>query len=210
MLDATRKHSMVDLQLIEEVLDMLLGMDSLSDRLSQVLLFFLRLVYNNEHLVAQVNDLKFQSFINQIRNLIGENGSQWGQLSETNIVLFTQVFLLLLKSPNVNFYELSLNWALFFTVSTSKSPLFVFNILGLTENICMSQDENWANLKDGREELFYQTLSLFAIEASTIRKLSGPIKETLACLSRISKAVPENILLESALFSDVKLFVINL
>jgi len=207
ILDGTRKTLIVDLKLMEDVMDMLIGIDTLSDRFSQLVIFFLRLV-NNPNSLQQLNIPQFERLLNHVRSLIGET-KQWGQLSETNIILISQLFLVSLKSHHKSCNESILDWALFFTVS-HKSPVLLFYILELTEAICFSKlDENWSNLKENRDELFYQTLSLFVNEAKA-GELSGPVKQVLACLSRITRAVPEHILLESSLFNQVNPVSANL
>lgn len=202
ILDGVRRCGLLEIKLVEESIDALLEIESLDDRFSESLMFFLRLVWNTEAILAEVGDQKSELLFNHIKNLVGEHASQWAKISETNTILITQFFLVQLKARRRIYYEISLQWALFLTLSGSNSTVFLYNILRLAEAICMAPDEDWIPLKESRDELFHQVLSLFVIE-SNVEKLSGPVKECLTCLSNIARAVPENILLESALFEDV-------
>lgn len=188
-------------QLIEQIMDTLLGIDSFTTKFGHVFLFFLYSIEKNEELLTMVSSQKSELFFNHIKSLISES-TKWGKLSESDIIMITKFFKIQIKLKNILYNDISLQWALFFTISSSKHAEFLFNILKLVEAICFASDDDWK--KYHRDELFYQTLTLFVIE-SKVEKLSSPFQITLECLADIAQAVPENILLEAAIFEDVNI-----
>ena len=202
IMDGLKSLSFKELHWMEDIMDIIIGIELLTDDFSTFLILLLCLVRNNEKMLGEITDSKTELFFNHIRNKVGENGSEWCKLSENVVILISQLFSVQIKSGITIDSEYILNWALFFTISNSHSTALQFNIFKLTEEICMESGSDLIISKDNRDELFYQALSLFVIESKSEKKLI-PEKECLFCLARIANSVPESVLLESTHFEEV-------
>ena len=203
ILDRIKSFAFNEHSWIDDLVSVIGKMDTLANEITEPLLLFLHLVSSGDNIKERVDLSKVELLLGYIKSLIGENPSKWGYITEDIAILVSEIFRVTLKSTaSINYRPLIINWALFFTLSNSDSVTLLFHIFRLTEQICSEPQSEWLNLKDNRDELFYQALALFVTSPEEKMNLE-PYRIAWGHLTHTVKLIPEKVLLESSYYGEV-------